>query len=340
MTSVPLRLSTSSTKAMSSSPAPGAAMRSTRTGPMYSPPFGVLAVTVQGGLGLAVLGRQRHAGAAHGAQGASGAAALPAKELVGDAAEAVQALGSLLCQRDARLAADLADAGPAVRVNVEGRVSRIASGERLGPGQMRKRLRGQALPAAVNGRGHVAVVPVPDAEASGHRVHGVNFVGVICGDHDAQVERDAGLAGRSQSFDEGLVGTAPPGETVIARFGGAVDAQRDAVRRARGEQAEYRGAGQAGPVRQYLDHHAEVEGTLVGGPEQAIYHRFPAGQLEPQDAGVAHGGEDALPRGPVQPGELLQAEVAVLAGVVASHVQLIRSPPVPQRQSGSAPCRG
>src|SRR5580704_62715 len=116
---------------MSSSSALGVAMICTGTAPIGLPPLGVLAVTAQRGFGLAVLGRQRHAGAARGAQGAPGAAALPAEKMVGDAAEAVQALGSLVCQRDARLAADLADAGPAVRVNVEGRVPRIAPRERL-----------------------------------------------------------------------------------------------------------------------------------------------------------------------------------------------------------------
>jgi hypothetical protein len=152
-----------------------------------------------GGFCLAVPGCERHAGPALGAQSASRASALAAEELVRDAAETVQSFSSLVGQRDARFAADFADARPAVRVNVERRVSRIAPGKCPGGSEMFGGLRRKALRAAVNCRGHVPVVPVLNAEAVRYGVHGADFMGVVLGYHDTQVKRDACLVSRSES---------------------------------------------------------------------------------------------------------------------------------------------
>src|SRR6266516_5469335 len=88
----------------------------------------VLAVGRQRRLGLAVELHQRHAGAATALQSAAGTAALAQQQRVRDRPEPAQPIDSFGHEGNAGVAADLADAGHAVRVDVEERVTGVAAG--------------------------------------------------------------------------------------------------------------------------------------------------------------------------------------------------------------------
>ena len=72
-----------------------------------------------------------------------------------------------------------------------------------------------------------------------------------------------------------------------------------------------------------MNHHAHVPRAGMGLREQRVDERLATGELQPQHPSIGHRLQQLFPSGPVQPCELLFAQVAVLTVVVAAQVELV-----------------